>query len=147
MNKKLRSLIKDRITGKNLEILDLFGGSGNLTRELSQCKVQIIDISPPPKELKSHQSYFRINLKKGFGPIKEHFDVLILDPPRAGFKDIDIFFKSSIAKDFFYISCNPATLKRDLEKVSDIYNILEIHLLDFFPSTYHFETLVYLSKR
>lgn len=146
MNGKLRTLLKERITGKK-QILDLFGGNGNLTREIPDSEVLIVDISPPPQDLKAHQEYFEINLKKGFGAIKKNFDVLILDPPRAGFKDIGAFFKSINCQDFFYVSCNPATLKRDLENVSDIYDILEIHLLDFFPSTYHFETLVYLARR
>jgi 23S rRNA (uracil1939-C5)-methyltransferase len=146
MNLKLKSLLKEKIIGKNLQILDLFGGNGNLTKDLSGNQVLIMDISPAPANLQNHQEYLQINLKKGFDQAQKTFDVLILDPPRAGFKDIDNFFRSVKCQDFFYVSCNPATLKRDLEKVSVIFDIKEIHLLDFFPSTYHFETLVYLSK-
>jgi len=95
MNLKLKALLKERITGKNLKILDLFGGNGNLTKDLIDSEILIVDISPPPKELKNHQKYFRINLKKGFGPLDKDFDILILDPPRGGFKDIHSFLNSA----------------------------------------------------
>lgn len=144
MNSELKNILKEKISEK--KILDLFGGNGNLTKELTDCEVLVVDISPTPKVLKDHQNYFRINLKDKKYPKENNFDVVIIDPPRAGFKDIETFFKTINCKELFYVSCNPATLKRDLEKISDTFNPLEIQLLDFFPSTYHFETLVYLSK-
>ena len=96
MNLKLKSLLKEKITGSNLQILDLFGGNGNLTKDLSENQVLVMDISAAPEKLASHQEYLRINLKKGFDLTQKNFDVLILDPPRAGFKDIDNFFTRTI---------------------------------------------------
>ncbi|RLA65301.1 MAG: hypothetical protein DRQ88_09505 [Epsilonproteobacteria bacterium] len=145
MNQKLKTILRDKISGT--KILDLFGGNGNLTQELTDCEVLVVDISPAPKNLKDHQNYFRINLKNKLLLKQDNFDVVIIDPPRAGFKDIDTFFETVKCNDLFYVSCNPSTLKRDLVKLSRTFNIQEIHLLDFFPSTYHFETLVHLSKQ
>jgi len=147
MNNKLKMLLKSKIKENNLKVLDLFGGNGNLTKGLTKSEVLVVDISPRPKNLASHQDYFKIDLKKKGWDLKENFDVVIVDPPRAGFKDIEAFFSSVNCQEFFYVSCNPATLKRDLEKISNIFKVLEIHLLDLFPSTYHFETMVHLSKR
>jgi 23S rRNA (uracil1939-C5)-methyltransferase len=46
-----------------------------------------------------------------------------------------------------YVSCNPATLSRDLKILLDKnYRISEIQPLDMFPQTYHIETIVKLTK-
>ncbi|HXW68805.1 MAG TPA: tRNA (uracil-5-)-methyltransferase, partial [Dissulfurispiraceae bacterium] len=46
-----------------------------------------------------------------------------------------------------YISCNPTTLARDLKKLSVHYNIESIHMIDFFPQTYHIESLTLLGRK
>ena len=47
----------------------------------------------------------------------------------------------------FYISCNPATLARDLKTLCEVYNIDRVTPFDMFPQTRHVETLVLLSKK
>lgn len=47
----------------------------------------------------------------------------------------------------FYISCNPATLARDLKTLYEVYNIDRVTPFDMFPQTRHVETLVLLSKK
>ncbi|MBL4679631.1 MAG: hypothetical protein JKY88_02760 [Pseudomonadales bacterium] len=48
------------------------------------------------------------------------------------------------AKTYFYVSCNPASLARDLKSLTMPYKLENIDLLDLFPATSHFETLVSL---
>jgi 23S rRNA (uracil1939-C5)-methyltransferase len=43
-----------------------------------------------------------------------------------------------------YLSCNPATFARDLKKLIKRYDIESIQLVDFFPQTFHIETLAFL---
>lgn len=46
-----------------------------------------------------------------------------------------------------YISCNPATLKRDVESVSDLFTVERFAMFDQFPYTHHVECGVYLVRR
>ena len=72
---------------------------------------------------------------------------VILDPPRKGCdkRVIDALISSKPNK-IIYISCNPATLARDLSYLEDYYNIEFIQPYDMFPQTKHIETLVSLKK-
>lgn len=74
-------------------------------------------------------------------------DVVMLDPPRRGLDNKSIENILKIKPDrFVYISCNPATLIRDLAKFEGDYNIKEIQPVDMFPFTSHVEcvTVLYL---
>ena len=65
-------------------------------------------------------------------------DVIMVDPPRKGLDSKSIENISRIRPGrFIYISCNPATLVRDLAKFEDIYEIKEIQPVDMFPFTSH----------
>ena len=72
----------------------------------------------------------------------------VIDPPRKGCDDgvIQALIKSGIDK-IVYISCNPATLARDLAKLSSAYNIISATPYDMFPQTSHIETLVCLARK
>ena len=78
---------------------------------------------------------------------KSRFDCVVLDPPRVGvstgvMERIDRLDCGTIV----YISCDPHTLARDLERLDmDRWRIVSITGFDMFPQTYHFETVVHLT--
>lgn len=76
------------------------------------------------------------------------FDAVIMDPPRKGSteKFLDILIKTK-PKKIAYISCDPATLARDLKYLSPLYDIVNVTPVDMFPHTSHVETIVLLSHR
>ena len=78
--------------------------------------------------------------------ISQKKNVLVLDPPRKGI-DERVVEKALLARfdKIVYISCNPATLGRDLKALQDIYKVEYIQPYDMFPQTMHVETLVILS--
>jgi 23S rRNA (uracil1939-C5)-methyltransferase len=90
------------------------------------------------------------------GDFKDYIDscimsgsVLVLDPPRSGCDGI-VLTSILNAKNIFkiiYISCNPATLGRDLSVLKVEFDIKDITLFEMFPNTKHVETLVVLERR
>lgn len=75
-------------------------------------------------------------------------NVVMVDPPRKGLDDNTINNILKIRpKKFIYISCNPATLVRDLSKLEKIYQIKQIQPVDMFPYTSHIETVTVLTLK
>jgi 23S rRNA (uracil1939-C5)-methyltransferase len=73
-------------------------------------------------------------------------DLLIIDPPRAGMhKDVVAQTMALSPGRIIYVSCNPATLARDLGVLFDAYDLLEIQPVDMFPHTYHIEAVARLA--
>ena len=72
-------------------------------------------------------------------------DVVVVDPPRKGLDNTTIEnIKKIKAERVIYISCNPATLVRDLSKLEEQYEIKEIQPLDMFPFSHHVESIAVL---
>lgn len=80
-------------------------------------------------------------VKKG-----EKADAVILDPPRKGcsIKLLECLLETEVEK-IVYISCNPATLARDLNILAEKYTISPITPVDMFPNTHHVESVVKLT--
>ena len=85
---------------------------------------------------------------------REKPDLVVLDPPRAGVPATALAkLVKLVPGTIAYLSCDPATLARDLAVLGGSaekpgpYLISEVHLVDIFPQTYHIEALVRLSRR
>ncbi|MDD5376953.1 MAG: 23S rRNA (uracil-5-)-methyltransferase RumA, partial [Candidatus Gracilibacteria bacterium] len=85
--------------------------------------------------------------------LEENMDIkntsLIIDPPRDGMHPdaLPDILKFN-AKEIIYVSCNPATLARDLDYIlaNSDYRLTDIVPVDMFPHTHHIETVVRLEK-
>jgi 23S rRNA (uracil1939-C5)-methyltransferase len=73
-------------------------------------------------------------------------ELILVDPPRAGLgKEICGHLARIGAAAITYVSCDPATLARDLQSLLQSgYSVQAIHLLDLFPQTFHMETVTFL---
>ena len=78
---------------------------------------------------------------------KQQIDTLIVDPPRSGLDDamLECILRSKI-KHVIYISCNPATLGKNLACLKERYEIKTILPFDMFPQTPHVESVVLLVR-
>jgi 23S rRNA (uracil1939-C5)-methyltransferase len=76
-------------------------------------------------------------------------DVVVLDPPRSGCEKVALEAIVSInPKRIVYVSCDPATLARDLGFLQERgYRTLEVQPVDMFPWTAHVETVVLLKRK
>jgi 23S rRNA (uracil1939-C5)-methyltransferase len=75
-------------------------------------------------------------------------DVLIVDPPRAGMhKDVVAQIAKLQPERFVYVSCNPQTQARDIDRLREVYRIDAMQPVDMFPHTPHIENVVKLARR
>jgi 23S rRNA (uracil1939-C5)-methyltransferase len=74
-------------------------------------------------------------------------DLIVVDPPRGGVGErVARLLASAGAPRLTYVSCDPATLARDLVPLLAAgYRVEEVHLVDLFPQTYHVESVVQLA--
>ena len=79
--------------------------------------------------------------------LEKRLDVILLDPPRKGIDErVCQALLARPAALVIYLSCNPATLVRDLKRLLRIYRLRTIRGFDFFPHTPHVETLAILDR-
>ena len=74
--------------------------------------------------------------------------VVIVDPPRKGLDKHTIsILQQKMPRKIVYISCNPATLVRDLKELEQQYSVQEIQPVDMFPFTSHVECVAVLELK
>ncbi len=102
--------------------------------------------------LASEEMTEALNEKREFSRLKEidlksyDFSTVLVDPPRAGLDEGTIELISGI-ENIIYISCNPETLARDLETLTNTHDVVEAAMYDQFPHTEHVESGVFLVKK
>ncbi len=155
---KLYQIIKENC-GKNKNILDLYCGSGTIGLFLAQEAKSIVGIEINENSIRDAEKNKIINkieniefklgpTKKIVNNLKKQFDVIIVDPPRAGLDNETIdFLNKSNCKKIIYVSCDPFTLARDLKILESNYIIQEVTPVDMFPNTYHVECVVTLNHK
>ena len=145
--------------------LDLFAGVGLFTVALTKRFDRVIGVESNLAAAKD----LEVNLQSsgGVSPTHRHAtaeaflahwqerpDLVVLDPPRAGVEPETLARLKKLAPwRINYLSCDPATLARDLaalvgsQEAPGPYEIRDINLFDIFPQTYHMEALVRLKRR
>jgi 23S rRNA (uracil1939-C5)-methyltransferase len=80
--------------------------------------------------------------------VSKKFDVIVVDPPRPGLtSEVVKKIMDNPSDSIVYVSCNPATLARDLRKLKEKYDLQSVHQIDFFPNTFHIESISFLNIR
>ncbi len=143
----------------NETVLDLYSGTGTIPIWLSGSAKQILGIEIVESAVVDAKKNAKLNqinncdfilgdIKNVLPTLNHKVDVMIIDPPRIGMhKDVVKQVKELKAKKIVYVSCNPATLARDLEMLKDEYRVLEITPVDMFPHTYHIESVALLEQK
>lgn len=156
LREKLFALPKDR------KLVELFCGSGNLTQTISSAGfTQIVAVEAVsdalsglnqlalPGVVTEKRNLFDESAFENFWSRHRDTDVLVLDPPRDGLKvKTGLMSKKSKLKNVIYISCDLATLVRDVGYFYEQgFLLTEIQPLDMFPQTPHLEVMVCLQRR
>jgi len=104
-------------------------------------------LPPPTPNLKELRGQATLPYLRGTSGDLQRIDFLLLDPPRTGAESrvINAILRLR-PKRICYVSCDPATLARDLKKlIAGGYTLDSLAAFDMFPQTHHVETVVHLS--
>lgn len=75
-------------------------------------------------------------------------DVVFIDPPRKGCDKIALdTLLEVLPKRIVYVSCNPATLARDVKILEEKYTLQKLVICDMFPFSHHIETVTLLTLK
>lgn len=145
------------------QVLDLFCGIGNFTLPMATLANHVTGVEGSEEMVKraydnaahNHISNVDFAAANLFDPpkqgswISKKYDKILLDPPRAGAKEILPFIAKSGAKRIVYVSCNPATLARDAgELVNEYgYHLKKVGIMNMFPHTSHIEAMAVFDKK
>lgn len=135
---------------------DLFAGVGLFARKLTESFRQVVAVESAPQATVALGENLRGTRGTAVKASTLDFlrrnanadrpDLIVVDPPRTGLgADITALLATIAAPQIVYVSCDPATLARDLSAlVASGYVIETLTLADLFPQTYHLETVVHL---
>jgi 23S rRNA (uracil1939-C5)-methyltransferase len=146
-NEALVDFVVKQIKGKQLT--ELYAGSGNFSFPLQRIGKRVVAVEAS-KELVDRASgkgvQFVCALAEKYVRQNKVAGSVLLDPPRGGAKSCVEAFGSDISE-VVYVSCNPATLGRDLEILTRKGLKLEmVTLFDMFPQTAHVECVAVLRR-
>jgi 23S rRNA (uracil1939-C5)-methyltransferase len=141
-------------------IVDAYCGIGTLTLPLAQKAAQVIGLEMQPEAIAQAQVNARLNeienvefltgsVEALLPQVETPPDVVVLDPPRKGCDGVVIEALRHLAPErIVYMSCNPATLARDLKLLCEggLYTLQHVQPADFFPQTAHVESAAFLQK-
>lgn len=149
------------LTGSG-KVLDLFCGMGNFSLPLALHAGSVLGMDLQGAAIRRAVSnaagnnlgnctFARKGAEQGARELAaagERFDVLLLDPPRAGCREVIPHLAALDVAQIACISCDPATLARDLVLLCDQgYAIERMQLFDMFPQTRHLETMTLLRRQ
>ena len=161
-NKNLIGLVMKMLRAiPSRRVLDLYCGYGNFSLPAAGIAEEVVGIDSQNAAIRSGRHNLLLNdianCRFIKGPVAEEvgaliaagekFDTVILDPPREGAAAAVSRLAELNAGQIIYISCNPATLARDLALLSsDGYEPSRLVPLDMFPQTHHMESVTLLKR-
>ncbi len=140
-------------------VLDLYCGTGTIAISLSDMAKEVIGIEIIDSAVADAQQNCQLNqisncrfvlgdMREVLPQIGQSPDLMIIDPPRVGMhKDVVKQVLEMKPSKIVYVSCNPATLSRDLALLKEGYEVAEVQPVDMFPHTFHIESVARLEYR
>jgi len=140
-------------------VLDLYSGTGTIPivlaghcRRITGIEIAASAVADAEKNCRkngvTNSTFIQGDIRLSLAQLEQRPDVLVIDPPRVGMhKDVVKQVLELGVERIVYVSCNPATLARDLGMMADRYQVVEVQPVDMFPHTYHIEAVARILKR
>ena len=137
---------------------DLFAGVGLFAKRLATRFADVIAVESAPASIRTLSANLEETRGRGVeadvasflkgGAAKSKPDLIVVDPPRTGLgAEVTSLLAKVAAPEIVYVSCDPATLARDLRALTEAgYVVSSITLADLFPQTFHLETVVEMRR-
>ncbi|HEU0054516.1 MAG TPA: methyltransferase domain-containing protein, partial [Longimicrobium sp.] len=139
---------------EGLRVVDAYCGVGLHARRFARAGATVVGIELDPRAVDEAVRAAPDGATFLEGPVEELIraelpvDLVILNPPRAGVHpDVADALVAAPAERVIYVSCNPATLARDLRRMAGAYALESVRSFDLFPQTAHVETVALLHRR
>jgi 23S rRNA (uracil1939-C5)-methyltransferase len=141
---------------KGLLAWDLYAGVGLFSRALTKSFQKVVAVEADANDLSnSFKGPGRHAVEATTADFlrsavvqRERPQLIVMDPPRAGVgaEVCELLTRLSVPE-IIYVSCDPVTLARDLKPLKAAgYAVVELHMVDMFPQTFHLETVVVLRR-
>jgi 23S rRNA (uracil1939-C5)-methyltransferase len=158
-NRFLTDTLVEIVTGdrKGTLALDLYAGVGLFSVAIANRFEQVTAVEPAPASghdleanavpnMKISRQTTESFLAKSHRTIKP--DLIVVDPPRSGLGErVTTPLGKTSARELVYVSCDPATLARDLKALIALgWTLREMNLIDLFPQTFHIESVSVLER-
>lgn len=146
-----------RLTGAET-VIDLYCGTGTIAISLSTAARRVVGLEIVAGAVADAERNCRLNgvdncrfvvgdIRQALTGVAEKAEVMVIDPPRMGMHgDVLQQVLARAPRRIVYVSCNPATLARDIGGLKDAYAVREIQPLDMFPHTFHIEAVARLER-
>jgi 23S rRNA (uracil1939-C5)-methyltransferase len=140
-------------------VLDLYSGTGTIPIFISGHCREVVGIEIVASSVADAERNCRLNgvsncrfikgdILEGLAGVALRPQVMIIDPPRVGMaKEVVQQVLAMGPGRIVYVSCNPATLARDLVLLQEGYAVREVQPIDMFPHTFHVESVVRLERK
>jgi 23S rRNA (uracil1939-C5)-methyltransferase len=144
-----------------MKVLDLFCGMGNFSIPLARIADSVIGVEGQGAAVRAaRQNCAEANLTntnfikgasdavcRNFHDEQRKFDVTLVDPPRQGVGSLVADLAAITRRKIIYISCDPATLVRDIISLQQhCFQLVSVQPFDMFPQTHHIEAVAILEK-
>ena len=158
LTEKLYDKVKEQVEKERPnKLLDLYCGTGSIGIYVSDFTKEIIGVDCSKSNIEDANENKKLNNLKNITFINDKveniidtfkdIDMIIVDPPRAGLDQKTIINIERISpKQLIYVSCDPATLARDLNLLTN-YEVEEVTPFNMFPRTYHVECVSVLYRK
>lgn len=173
VNIKMLEFIKSHLPQQKNDLLELYSGSGNFTialanefrnilaTEVVKSAIKLLEKNMSlnyinnitPIRLNAYESIQALNRQRTFFRLRTidlnrfKLQCVLIDPPRSGVNDPNILHFLTTFPYIVYVSCNPATLLKDMQILSQNHFVKHFGVFDQFPYTHHQECVLILEHK